>query len=290
YFILPEELQSLNERLERVIHAVYEQLKYQSEAVATGQTQALKKGKGQIHVFYGGKGGAGRSLLSTLYAQTMKFESTADVLFIDMNIQYGGAESYLGVDIIRSFAELLPVIDELSETHIRNVAVKEPHSKLDLLLSPQEADVAERMTEDHETRLLKTCRRSYDIVVDDLLVKINSLTFTSLAESDLIYYVMTLDTPSITNFKRVQDLFKRLRLDTDERLEVLINRLERHNELVPSDVNEFISYPIRAKIKEDKKGVPPLINKGEPLRKEVKEKKLPKIAKQVRKWALSQLK
>ncbi|TQS76386.1 AAA family ATPase [Ornithinibacillus gellani] len=245
YFVLPEELPSLKERLERVMYVVKERIKYQTEALATGQTQPFKKGKGQIHAFYSGKGGVGCSLLSTLYAQTIKFESTAEVLFIDLNIQYGGAETFLGIEKIRSYAELLPVMDELNENHIRNVAVKEPNSKLDLLLSPQDAEVAERMTEDHIIRLLRTCRRAYDMVIIDLPAHMDSKTFTALSESELIYYVMTLDTPSITGFKRVQDLFKRLRMDTNGRLQVLINRLEKSNELVPSDVNEFITYPIR---------------------------------------------
>lgn len=288
YFVLPDELDSLNNRLQQAIHAVTEQLTSKKEAIATDH--ALKKRKGRIHSFYSGKGGVGKTLLSTLYAQTVKLESTADVLFIDLNMQYGGAETFLGVDRIRSYAELLPVMDELNESHIRNVAVKEPYSKLDLLLSPQDAEIEERMTDEHITRLLRTCSRAYDIVIVDIPSHMDAKAFSALEESEMIHYVMTLDTPSITLFKRVQDLFTRLRLDTEDRLQVVMNRLERSNELLPSDVNEFITFPVAAKIREDKKGVLPSINKGEPLRKEIKEKKLPAISKQVRKWVISQLK
>lgn len=290
YFVLPEELPSLNERLEHAIEEMYERINSDVDENELATGHVFMKGSGAIYAFYSGKGGVGRSLLATLYAQTLQFESTAEVLFIDLNIQHGGAETFLGIDRIRSYAELLPVMDELNENHIRNVAVKETYSNLDLLLSPQDAEVAEQMTEEHVTRLLTTCKRVYDIVILDLPSHMDAKNFAALQASDIIYYVMTLDTPSIVIFKRVQDLLKRLQLEVDDRMQVILNRLERTNELSPSDVNEFITHPIGTKIKEDKKNVLPLINKGEPLRKESKEKKLPTISKQVRKWVRSQLK
>lgn len=184
----------------------------------------------------------------------------------------------------------MPVIEELTENHIHNVAVKEPFSKLDLLLSPEDAEIAEKISEDHIVKLLRTCRRAYDFVIVDLPSNMDSLTFAALEESELINYVMNLDTPSMRTYKNVMDLYKRLRMDTEGRLQIVLNGIDRKNELTPTDMKEFISAPVAAKIKEDKKGIHPLINKGEPLRKEMKEKKLPSVAKGVRKWVLSQLK
>lgn len=218
YFVLPEELPRLNTRLENVIRVIDEQINYQEETMVTGH--ALMKGEGKIYTFHSGKGGVGCSILSTLYAQTLKFESTADILFIDLNIQHGGAETFLGIERIRSYAELLPVMDKLNENHIRNVAVKEPYSDLDLLLSPQDAEIAEQMTDEHIIRLLRICKRVYDIIIVDIPTHMDAKNFAALEESDIIYYVKTLDTPSIV-------LFKRLQLDVDDRLQVVINRLER---------------------------------------------------------------
>lgn len=287
YFIIPDEIVNLTDRLNKMVHVLREQSSTQEQVVAG---QALKKGKGQIHTFYSAKGGVGCSLISTLYAQTMKFESTADVLFVDLNLQYGGAEKFLGIESGRSLADLLPVINELNENHIHNVIVKEPFSKMDLLLSPRDAEVAEQITEEHIIKLLRTCRRTYDIIVVDIPSVMDTITYAALEEAEIINYVMSLDTPSISTYKQVTDLFKKLRLDVEGRLQILVNRVEKNNELSTADIKDIVSARIVAKIKEDKKGVYPLINKGEPLRKELKEKKLPTISKDVRKWVLSQLK
>lgn len=288
YFVLPDEFTNFTERLQRVVHVLREQQDTQLETVAT--TQALKKGKGQIYSFYSGKGGTGRTILSTLFAQTMKFEATADVIFIDLNLQYGGAESFLGIESNRSLADLLPVLEELNETHIYNVAIKEPYSKLDMLLSPKDAEVGEKILEENIVRLLRTCRRAYDFVVVDLPSQMDPLVFAALEESDVINYVLTLDTPAIRNYKAVTELFTRLGIDTTNRMQVVLNGIEKQNELTPNDIKEIVSAPVAAKIRENKKGIHPIINKGEPLRKETKEKKLPVIAKDVRKWVLSNLK
>ncbi|RLL46513.1 pilus assembly protein CpaE [Oceanobacillus piezotolerans] len=288
YFVLPDEIITLNERLIRMKRVLQEQKISKNEAVAT--TQALKKGGGQIYSFFSGKGGVGCSLLSTLYSQTMKFESTAEVLFIDLNLQYGGGDTYLGIESERSIADLIPVMNELNEQHIHNVVVKEPHSGLDLLLSPQDGEIAESIHEDHVIKLLRTCRRAYDFIIIDLPSHIDPVTFAALGESDLINYVMTLDTPSLRIYKNVNDLFQKLRLETKGRLQLVINGIEKNNELNPSDLKEFINSPVVAKIKVDKKGIYPLINKGEPIRKGAKEKKMPLVAKNVRKWVLSELK
>ncbi|SES21632.1 pilus assembly protein CpaE [Gracilibacillus ureilyticus] len=288
FFVLPEELTNFLERLEKKVLTVKEQ--QNSEFQQLPSSQAMKKGKGEIISFYSGKGGVGRTLLSTLFAQTMKLESTASVLFIDLNLQYGGAEKYLGVESARSIADLLPVIDELNENHVHNVVMKETYSKMDLLLSPRDAEIAETITEEHIVRLLRTCRRAYDMVVIDLPINMDPITFSALEESEVIHYVLSLDTPAISNYKQVTNLLKRLQMDTEGRMKVIVNRMDRSSELTTSDVKEFIVDPIVAKFKEDRKGVQPLINKGEPLRKETKEKKIPALSKQVRKYVLTQLK
>ena len=60
------------------------------------QDQALmKRGGGKVFSFYSGSGGTGKSIVSSVFAQTLKLESTANVLFIDLNLQYGGAENGL---------------------------------------------------------------------------------------------------------------------------------------------------------------------------------------------------
>ncbi|QFT87759.1 Septum site-determining protein MinD [Bacillus sp. THAF10] len=282
FFVFPDEWTLFNGKLESILHMAKER-KSQYEEVASSQ-QTFKRGRGQVFSFYSGKGGSGRTLIASTFAQTLKFESTAQVLLIDLNLQYGGVETFLSIESNRSIADLLPVLDELNEGHIRNVSEREEYSKLEVLLSPRDAEVAESLTDLFVSKLIRTCRRSYDFVLIDLPVSMNEQTYTALEESDKIFYILNLDTPSISMLKQVELLFARLGLDMKERVQLVFNEVGRENEISPKDVKEMLEYPTAVELKRDIKGVQSFVNKSEPLRKEADEKKIIPFAKDIRKW------
>lgn len=282
FFVLPEELTLLGDRLQKLV-----QLIQQQNESTTNQT--FKRGRGQVLSFYSGKGGEGRTLLASSFAQTLKLESTAQVVLIDLNLQFGGVETCLGVESHRSFVDLLPVANELNENHIRNVVDKETYSHLDLLLSPRDAEAAESVSDEFISTLIRACRRSYDFVIIDLPSEMTAITYTALEESDSIYYVMNLNSLSLQIYKQVEMLFKRLNIDTTDRLELVINKVSKDTELKSKDMNSFITLPVATEIRLDYKGVQSVMNKGEPLRKERGEKKLSPVAKDIRKWVLGKI-
>lgn len=284
YFVLPDEEWQFLERFNKLVETMREK---RSE---TSASEGFIRGGGKVFTFFSGKGGSGKSLISSLFAQTLKLESTAKVLFIDLNLQYGGAETYLGIDSTRSMIDLMPVIHEINEHHIRNVSeIMEP-SKLEVLVSPRDTELAERINEDFVMRLIRASKRSYDFIIIDTPSYMDIKTFTALNESDRIYYVMNRDTISIRVLKYVDTVLKQLGMVTDERMELVMNFTNKDNELSNKDVERFVSYPISANIKRDFKGVQASMNKGEPLRKEPKDKKLSPVAKDLKKWVRSMLK
>lgn len=287
FFIFPEETALLTGRLGTIINMVQDRRRQQLETAASANT--FKRGRGQIYTFYSAKGGSGKTLLSSAFAQALKFESTAQVLLIDLNLQYGGAESVLSIESNRSLVDLMPVIDELNENHLSNVAEKEPFSKLDVLLSPQDIEVAETVVDDFVQRLLRTCRRTYDFVIVDLPAFMNSQAYIALEEADKIFYILNLDTPSIKSLKTFEELALRLGLALDSQIEIVCNQVGRDNEISAKDLSKLIKYPIRAEVRRDFKGVQAAINKGEPIRKDASAKKLIPFSKDIRKWVVSML-
>ncbi|MFG0213502.1 CpaE family protein [Brevibacillus porteri] len=286
YIVMPDELNLLSDRLDKI--SDLSQIKQRKKGTdASGK--AFVRGRGKVYSFYSGKGGSGRTQLATGFAQALKLESTASVLLIDLNLQYGGIETFLSFDNNRTLGDLIPVMDEINEFHIRNVAQREDHSKLEVLVSPRDAETAENMSEAFVTRLIRASRRSYDFVIIDLPTHMNELTFAALSESDMIYYVMNLDTPSVQIYRLVEDLFQRLRIDTAGRLEVVVNQIGRDNELNVSDLKGLFTAPITAEISRDHQGVQAAVNQGRPLQKEANEKKLSPAAKDIRKWVLKKL-
>lgn len=286
YILLPDELALLTDRLEKITELAQHQQRKKG-AVATGK--AFVRGRGKVFAFYSGKGGSGRTQLATGFAQALKLESTARVLLIDLNLQYGGVETFFSLDAGRTLADLVPVMNEMNENHIRNVAQRESHSKLEVLVSPRDAETAENMPEDFISRLIRASRRSYDFVILDLPTHMNEITYTALEESDAIYYVMNLDTPSVQTYRLVEELFRKLRIDTEGRLEIVVNQKGRDNELNVADLKGLISTPIAAEISRDHRGVQAAVNQGLPLQRVANEKKLVPAAKDIRKWVLAKL-
>lgn len=286
YILMPDELSLLTDRLDKIAELEQHQQRKKG-AVATGG--AFVRGRGKVYSFYSGKGGSGRTQLATGFAQALKLESTARVLLIDLNLQYGGVETFFSLDSMRTLADLVPVMNEMNENHIRNVSQRESHSKLEVLVSPRDAETAENISEEFITRLIRASRRSYDFVILDLPNHMNELTYSALEESDTIYYVMNLDTPSVQTYRLVEELFRKLRIDTQGRLEIVVNQVGRDNELTVSDLKGLTQTPITAEIVRDHRGVQAAVNQGLPLQREANEKKLVPAAKDIRKWVLSKL-
>ncbi|MFD2442568.1 AAA family ATPase [Bacillus sp. CGMCC 1.16607] len=248
------------------------------------------RGRGQIYTIFSGNGGSGKSCLASTLAQTLKIESTAEVILIDLNLQFGGIETLLSIQSNRSIADLTPVIDELNESHIRNVSQKLESSKLEVLISPCDAETAETITEEFIAKLLRTCRRSFDFVIVDLPSYMSSQVVTALEESDRIYYILTPNTPSLKVLKQFEELSVRLGIELLSRTSIIMNKIGKDSEVQEKDLKAVLRFPIAATIRLDQKGLQPFINKGEPVRKMAKERRLIPFAKDVRKWSLSVLK
>lgn len=275
---MPDEITALNDVLSRAVKAM--QVQQKNKAKAAG---SFTWGRGQVIAFYGGKGGAGRSLVASTLAQTLQLDSSSSVLLVDLNLQYGGLETFLDVEHERSLFDLTPVLKELNDNHIRNVTAIEPKSQMEVLLSPRDAEVAERITEEHVQRLLRTSRLYYDYILVDLPTEMNPVTYSALEEADRMFYVMTPDSPAIRTFGHVLNLFSKLSVDPTGRLEIILNRIHKDTELKEKDVKQHFNYPITAELREDAKRVQSAINRGVPLRSGRKEKKSSVFVKDIQK-------
>lgn len=285
FFVFPEEQGVFAAKLPTIIKN-YELNKDNQDTTFS----TFVRGSGQIISFFSGSGGTGKTVLASTFAQTLKLESTAEVILIDLNLQFGGIETVISINSNRSIADLAPVIRELNEGHIRNVSQTESFSKMDVLISPCDAEVAETLSEDFITKLLRTCRRSFDFVIIDLPSFINNQVVTALEESDKIYYVLVPDTPSLKVLKQFEELSIRLGIELKSRMSIILNHVGKENEVQEKDLKNIVRFPIEAKIRRDIKGLQPFVNKGEPVRKMAKERRLIPFAKDIRKWAHSVLK
>lgn len=283
FFILPDELSLFISRFPTM------QKNYKLKTTADqDKTVVFGQGRGEIQAFYSGKGGTGKTVISSTFAQTIKLESAAEVILIDLNLQFGGVETIMSLETNRSLIDLQPVINELNESHIRNVSQTEQHSKLEVLISPTDAGAAETIDGNFISRLLRACRRSFDFCIVDLPAFIDENTVTAMEEADKIYYVLQPDTPSLKVLKHFEELCERLGIDLKASMEIILNNMSKEMELKGKDIKDLVRYPITASIRRDYKKMQTFINKGDPVRKAPKEKLIP-FSKDIRKFAKSVL-
>ncbi|RHW39917.1 response regulator [Lysinibacillus yapensis] len=287
FFVFPEETSLFTSRFPTTVknYSIKKNSRETEKAAIS-----FGRGRGQIFSVYSGKGGTGKSIISSSLAQTLKLESTAEVILIDLNGQYGGIESMFSIETNRSIADLLPVIEELNESHIRNVSKTEEHSKLEILVSPIDAEVSESLGEDFVAKLLRTSRRAFDYVIVDLPSSMNGKSITAMEESDKIFYILTPDTPSLKVLKHYEELSARLGMNLLGKMEIILNFMSKENEVQEKDLKNVLRYPIAAVLRKDVKGLQPFLNKGEPVRKNIKERKLIPFAKDIRKFSREILK
>lgn len=275
----PDEITAIEDILSRAVKAL------KSEGSENDGNKGFTWGRGQVIAFYSGKGGSGRSLLASTLAQTLQLDSSSSVLLVDLNLQYGGVETYLKVESSRNITDLTPVLHELNDNHIRSVTVVEPFSQVELLASPADIDVSEMVMEEHVERVLRAARLYYDYILVDLPTEITTLTYTALEEADRIYYVLNPDTVSMRMLNRSLSLFSTIGVDPAGRLEILLNRLNKDSEIDEKEVKTRFTYEIIGQFKDDQKKIEQAINRGKTLRTARNERNMTAFAKDVQKLA-----
>ncbi|MDQ0337879.1 pilus assembly protein CpaE [Caldalkalibacillus uzonensis] len=222
-------------------------------------------GKGKVISFYSSKGGSGKTFLSSLFAQCLAVEYGKKVMLIDFNVQSGGLEVILGLEPIRTYVDLKPVLSELSIQHIHNIAVNESTTGIDLLLSPVSPERMEELSVELVSKIIRVCRSHYDEVVLDLPCVLDSTSFTALNDSTHIFYVLTPDSLSLRSFKHTLAVFDQYQLNNQGQLSVILNLVHAKQELTERDVGKLVDVPLAGSIRADYFSVQSYLNMGVPF-------------------------
>ncbi|WP_134687245.1 AAA family ATPase [Brevibacillus migulae] len=272
--LIPHELDALKTILEKT-----------SELIRLNRMELLHDdvGGGRVSAFYSAKGGSGKTMVASMFAQCLKVNHEKRVILIDLNAQYGGVEAVFGIDPIRSYYDLRPVIKELSLTHILNVSVNDQTTGVQILLGPANPEKAEQLPEELISKVIRICRANFDHVVLDLPSAFNPISYTGLQEATDIYYLLTPESMAIRSLKQATTLFRRFHLGNKEKLSIIVNRKHRKSELTEKDIARLVDIPIAGTIQSDYFAIQPTINMGRPFYRKKKEKVRTKVSLDVRK-------
>ncbi|MEH7346245.1 AAA family ATPase [Bacillus sp. JJ1532] len=277
--VFPDE----KERLIELVRYTRDQFRLQKETNAG-------YGTGQVHAFYSAKGGSGKTLLSVLAAQSLSIHHNLKVLLIDMNAQFGTADSLFGIQPIRSYYDLIPVLEELDIRHIQNVSNVHEETRVSILNGPANPAAAQTIPDELMNRIIRVASNHYDYIILDLPTNIDNLTFTGLSLAQHIHYIMTPDSLGMRAYKYAEDLFERFQIGRGEHFSLIVNRNHSKSELTVKDIVKIIGKEIQGTISADYFAIQPYLNMGESFFKKKKDKGASKVTRDMKKYVEELLK
>lgn len=271
--VFPDE----KERLVEFIRRTREQFRLQKET-HTGY------GTGQVHAFYSAKGGSGKTLLSSIAAQSLSIHHQLKVLLIDMNAQFGTVDSIFGIQPIRSYYDLIPVMEELDIRHIQNVSNVHEQTKVTLLTGPANPAKAQTIPDELLNKIIRVASNHYDFIILDMQTNIDNLTFTGLSLAQHIHYILTPESLGIRAYKYAEDLFERFQIGRGDHYSLLVNRKHPKSELTVKDIEKIIGKEVHGTVSSDYFAIQPYLNMGESFYRKKKDRGTSKVTREMKKY------
>lgn len=216
---------------------------------------------GSIIAFSSAKPGSGASTLAAQTAFALRRTTSQRVLLADFDLMGGMIGFYLKLTNTKSLLDLLPLAERLHDgTWASAVAVADG---VDILAAP-ETPYAGPVDAARLHAVMEYARMNYDWVVVDLPVVFQRLSLMTISESDRAFLVSTAELPSLHLARKAVNLLDQLGFPK-ERFQILMNRIDRRDEIAGSDIERLFNCAIDARIPNDYFSLHRAVTLGQPV-------------------------
>jgi pilus assembly protein CpaE len=258
-------LRSLRMGASEFLYAPFE-VQIQNEAVArlhrllqphtSGEAQP-----GTVVAFSSAKPGSGASTLAAQTAFALRRTTSKRVLLADFDLMGGMIGFYLKLTNTKSLLDAVQLAGQLNEGAWPGlVAVSDG---VDILPAP-ETPYAGPVDGARLHAVLEHARMNYDWVVMDLPVVFQRLSLMTISECDRAFLVSTPELPSLHLARKAVNLLDHLGFPKD-RFQILMNRINRRDEIVGSDMERLFNCAIDARIPNDYFSLHRAVTLGQPV-------------------------
>lgn len=217
---------------------------------------------GKILTVFAGKGGCGKSTISTNLAVALAAGGSKRVCLIDLDLSFGDVAIMLQLVPERSMVDAVPMAGRLDETGLRALLTSYAPG-VDTLLAPAGPADGERVSKDLVAEILELARKHFDFVVVDTPPFFSDQVIAALDMTDYYLLIATPDVPSLKNLRLTLDMFDLLEYAKDRRIMVL-NRADSRVGLTQADIERVVRSPILGHVPSTR-DVPVSINRGVPI-------------------------
>lgn len=216
---------------------------------------------GSIIAFSSAKPGSGASTLAAQTAFALRRTTSKRVLLADFDLMGGMIGFYLKLTNTKSLLDLLPQAERLHDgTWASSVAVADG---VDILAAP-ETPYAGPVDGARLHAVMEYTRMNYDWVVVDLPVVFQRLSLMTISESDRAFLVATPELPTLHLARKAVNLLDQLGFPK-ERFQIVMNRIDRRDEIAGSDIERLFNCAIDARIPNDYFSLHRAVTLGQPV-------------------------
>ena len=232
-------------------------------AVQAGPQLSSPSVNGKVIVVYSPKGGTGRTMIAVNLAIALKTGENK-VALVDGNLQYGDAAVFLNEQSKNSVLDLAARSEELDQEIVEDVMITHRTSSINLLAAPPKPEMADQVSADQFSKVLKYIRHIYNYVIVDTASQLTEAVQAALDVADMIILITTQEIPAIKNSNLFLQLADASGIPRGHILFVM-NRYDKRIAITPERVGESLRQEVVVSIPFDEK-IPALsINKGVPF-------------------------
>lgn len=218
--------------------------------------------RGRIVSVVSATGGCGKTFLATNLAVALATWSDAEVVLVDLDLQFGEAAIGLGVSTRTGWADLVGSGPVELDAYLDGVLVRHD-SGVRVLAAPDDPVVADAIDGPLVRETLQRLRDTHDVVIVDNGTGLHELTLEALDASDQVVLPTPLDVPAIRNLRTFVRTIERLGIPTGS-THLVLNQDRRGTGLEVAEVERVLGRTFTARIPYDDR-VQRSINDAQPI-------------------------
>jgi len=198
-------------------------------------------------------GGCGSTLLACHVAGEFRRLGAQDLLLADFDVVSGMIGFWMRATNGYSIRDAVRGLQRLDVSFWRGlVSTVQPH--LDVLSAPQEIVSGDEYSSDQLLKVLRFARSHYEWVLADLGAGLTPAALRLLGEIDTLIAVTTAEVAALFQARRTLGKLTALGF-TPERVRLVLNRLNKQQQIRPGEAERALGWPIDAVLPEDREKV-----------------------------------
>jgi pilus assembly protein CpaE len=248
------------------IHQVYERSRkvmvQPAGPIAAAAVAAPPPRQGRIIAVFSPKGGVGCSVIAANLGVVLA-QAGKDTVVVDANLSFGDMGVLLNLTGTHSLVDIVERFEELDTDLISSVLATHD-SGLKALLPPPSPEMGEMITAQHLQETLSLLCGLFDYVIVDTSTSLQDVMLTVLDQADKILLIATPDIPCVKNMRLFFEVIDQLDYERG-RVMLVLNRVDRHAGIGPSDIENTIRHSVTVAIPADQRTVMFSVNRGVPF-------------------------